>query len=231
MPQIDADRFAEVMAYLGTGVGKAPTKDQIKVYYDLLNDLPLEALQFAARQAMAEQTYPVIPPVGVLRKLATEYKRGGEGMTAGEAYELARRAIRRFGYYAQAEGLASLPPDVAAVTRQIGWDIWCDNEDPTPLRARFIEFWETRQRRDQRVELLPENMQQALAANRKAIENAGIGKMPVEPPRRAIECKPIFKAPEPEAPKVPATPEQAAERDRFAEAVAAKRKLIAESQA
>src|SRR5690348_7985347 len=60
------------MAYLGAGCGKELNKDGLRVYYDLLGDLPLTALQCAAKRALLENAFPVFPQVGTLRKLATE---------------------------------------------------------------------------------------------------------------------------------------------------------------
>jgi len=145
------------MSLLAAGIGKAPTTEQVSVYFELLADLPLEALQFAAKRALLEHEFATIPPVGMLRRLAVEFQVGGS-MTSGRAWEICRAAVRKFGFYAEAEGLRSLPPDAAAVMRQIGWQNFCDSENPDALRARFLEFWSQQEKHGRRNALLPEKM-------------------------------------------------------------------------
>jgi hypothetical protein len=62
--------FAAVMAYLGSAVGKEPTREQAEVYFDLLGDLPTDALQLAAKRAALEHKIATLPPAGLIREHA-----------------------------------------------------------------------------------------------------------------------------------------------------------------
>src|SRR5262245_36499204 len=75
-PTMNRQDFLAISAFLSAGVGKPMPPQQLEVYYDLLRDLPTPAVQQAARRALQEGQYPVIPPIGVLRRLALEIVRG-----------------------------------------------------------------------------------------------------------------------------------------------------------
>lgn len=153
--------FAKIMVVLGAGVGKEPTSHQIEVYFDLLGDLPVDALRFAAKQALLESSYPVIPAVGILRRLAVE-SMTPRALCPMEAWELVRTAIRHYGYMREREGLASLPPTVAKAARAIGWQSICDSENPETVRAQFRQAYEPIATDHARLAALPAQMRDKL---------------------------------------------------------------------
>lgn len=164
--------FATVIAYLAGAVGKPVARKQAEVYFDLLGDLPLPVFQFAAKRAIAESAYPVLPPIGVLRKLAVEAMDGNEGgATPAEAWELCRAAIVKFGYCREKAGLQSLPSTVRRAAECLGWQDLCDSDKPEIVRAQFQKAYETLVDRKRRLDLLPVSMRQALTQ---------IGAMPSE---------------------------------------------------
>ncbi len=148
--------FSSIMAVLEAGTGKKVPAAQARVYFDLLGDLPVPALQTAVRRALAEAQYPGLPPIGVLRKLAVEATRP-PALLWGEAWELAIRAIQKYGYTKEVEGLASLPPTVRRAVECLGWQAVCDcDKDRTEtLRAQFRGIYESLDGREQRAALLP----------------------------------------------------------------------------
>ena len=146
--------FATVMAYLGAACGKPLTADGHEVYYDLLGDLPLAALQLAARLALLESQYPVFPTVGVLRRLATEAA-AARAFGADEAWAMVRQAVLAFGYYREREGLAALPAVVRRAVESLGWRELCDATEPEIVRAQFRRAYEAAAAREQRQALLP----------------------------------------------------------------------------
>ena len=60
--------FAEAIAVLQSGIGKTMPKDQIKVWYECLKDLPLPALQSAITRYLCEGDD--WPSISKIRKLA-----------------------------------------------------------------------------------------------------------------------------------------------------------------
>lgn len=154
--------FAPIMAVLSAAIARPVSEETTRVYFDLLKDLPLPALQLAAKRAVMESQYPVLPPVGVLRKLALESLTPAR-LLADEAWERVRRAIRRYGYYREADGLASLPQEVRRAAECLGWQSLCDSTEPEVCRAQFRKAYEAIVERERRMELLPDAMQCAIA--------------------------------------------------------------------
>lgn len=77
---------------------------------------------------------------------------------AMEAWGLIVQAIRRFGMYRQAEGLASLPDDVRVMANRFTWRELCLNENPDTLRAQFRMAWETQSKRQNEMRQLPQEI-------------------------------------------------------------------------
>lgn len=161
------EEFAGIAGFISTAVGKQMTVNQIEVYHDLLADLPTDAVRLGAKMSILEATISVIPLPGVIRRYAVEAMTA-RTVGAGEAFELARTAIRLFGYLRKAEGLASLTGPVRRAVEQVGWESWCDSDNPEALRAHFNKFYESETKRQQRDALLPPQMKTAIEVSREA---------------------------------------------------------------
>lgn len=166
--------FAEVAAYLQSAVGKAMSKHQASVYYDALKDLSIDQLKLAARRAVQETQYPVIPLIGVLRKFALEASVGIASIWS-EEWETVVRAVSRFGYYRQAEAIGSLSPIAADVVRAIGWATLCDMPvaDKSIVAGQFRMAYEARVQRDTNVGALSQDVRPKItgAAQLKVVGN------------------------------------------------------------
>lgn len=68
--------FATCLAPLEAAVNQSLTEQQAAVWYDVLQDLPVEALKTAVKRVLCEREYPGLPPVATLRRLATEQVHG-----------------------------------------------------------------------------------------------------------------------------------------------------------
>lgn len=157
--------FAACMAVIAAGCGKNLTEEAMTVYYDLLKDLPLEALQVAAKQALLESLYPVFPTVGLLRKFATAaITKIDRQPLSIEAWEISQKAVRRWGLNRQREALAGMPLLVAKTVSAIGWQALCDAtlSDMDTIRAQFVRAYETIVGREQRTALLPQEVQEII---------------------------------------------------------------------
>jgi hypothetical protein len=173
---MDRSEFATVMAYISAGCAKHISREQAEVYFDLLGDLPVNALKIAAKRSLLESQYPTFPSVGVLRKLALEAVSGHLPNT-GDAWEMARKTILRFGYYREKQGMASLHPMVREAVERFGWKEMCDSENPSVLHAQFRGVYERILERQERELLMPaavkqfaEQVRQELAHDRPAID-------------------------------------------------------------
>jgi hypothetical protein len=155
--------FAAIVAFLEAGCGKKLDDPAFQVYFGLLSDLPLPALQAAAQRCLLENEYPVFPPVGKLRRLATESMTPARLLPA-EAWELVRTAIRRFGYCKEREGLESLSPEVRRAVECLGWQDLCDSTETEIVRAQFVKAYDSIESRTKQERLLPHTLQGQIAA-------------------------------------------------------------------
>jgi hypothetical protein len=130
--------------------------DQARVYWDLLGDLPADVLATAARQAILENRYPVIPTAGTLRQLALELMEPA-ALQAMEAWELTRKAISRYGYANETRAMATLPEPVRSVVQSLGWQSLCDADadNISTVRAQFRDAYNAIAGRQKREALLP----------------------------------------------------------------------------
>ncbi len=65
--------FTRIMMDVAAACGKPLAADASHVYYRLLGNLPVEALRYAADQAILENTFPVFPQIGTFHKHAQEF--------------------------------------------------------------------------------------------------------------------------------------------------------------
>jgi hypothetical protein len=139
---VTREEFVVVAAYLASAADKPMPRDQAEVYFDLLRDLPVVAVQEAARRAVAENQYPTIPPVGVLRALALRLARP-EALGWGEAWGAVMKAVRRYGSGRERDALASLPAAAARAAHCLGWEALCaaNPQDCNTLRAQFRDVY------------------------------------------------------------------------------------------
>jgi len=151
------------MAYIQHAIGIPIPAEQAEVYFDLLGDLPFEALMLSAKSVVLSHKFHTIPPVSELRDAALEIMRPLEDrITAGRAFEMARRAVRCFGYTDREQGMAQLPYLARNVMRQIGWNEFCDSENPEALRAHFFKLFEAEKAGLTRQAKLPANVSTAI---------------------------------------------------------------------
>lgn len=174
------EEFGTIIAYLSAGVGKEFTRHQAEVYFDLLGDLPLPALQLAAKRALLESKYPTLPTVGTLRELATDGAVGSSQLTAAEAWRMASKHAgtlccpydfigRERTADVQKRVLASLPPEVRRCGEAIGWREIAKTDDPDITRAHFLKAFETVSGRQRREALMPANVKALAASVLKAL--------------------------------------------------------------
>jgi hypothetical protein len=157
---MEKHEFVPLVAYLNEAAGKEMTETQVAIYWDLLGDLPAEVLLFAVKRAVLELTYPVLPPVGVLRRLALDALNGADREpTADEAWELVRRAINAFGYMREQEAIEALPAGpVRRAVECLGWQSLCGEGIEAVNRAQYRKAYETLAQRRERQRLLPAPM-------------------------------------------------------------------------
>lgn len=126
--------------------------DLITLWEMMLADMDLSVAQKAIQYHMSKSVYP--PTVADIRDAAAKVTQP-RTLDAIEAWDMITSAIRRFGFYRQEEGLASLPADVAAMARRFTWRELCYSENIDTMRAQFRMAWETQAKRMQEQNVLP----------------------------------------------------------------------------
>ncbi len=149
------------------------TEATVALWHELLGDVDLNLALVAVKKLLLESPYP--PTIADIRKRAVEIMTPlKDQVDAAEAWGEVEKAIRLYGYYSEAEALASMSPRVAKVVRYIGWREICLSEEPGVVRGQFLKMYQQVAEREQKEKLLPQGLRneiQRLAAkiNMKAI--------------------------------------------------------------
>lgn len=162
--------FVKIMAYITAGTQKSLSVEGINVYFDLLGDLPLEALSIAAKRAVLEHKYATFPSVAMLREFATDAKNGEvKSMTGMEAWGIAVKACGNCDIEVPGSvdrAFAKVPPMVTQAVNLFGFMAIYNLPSSAieTARAQFIKTFDSIASREQKTSLLPESIRQQLAA-------------------------------------------------------------------
>ena len=130
---------------------------------EMLRDVPFE-LGKAAVAAHAASS-PYAPAISEIRAYARKMTEPPE-LSADEAWELARKAMSRFGSgpyknfttgkYPREAARDSLPAEVWRVMEMIGYNYMCKSERPETIHTQFIDAWLRQQkRREEQANMMP----------------------------------------------------------------------------
>lgn len=177
--------FAPLMAYLAAAAQKPAPAETVKVYFDLLNDIPVKVLEQAIRAAVVEHRYATIPPVATIREIASKIQGADHVMTAMESIAGARKLIgeaggSHAGPEERSAAFAKMPPLVAACLRAFGWDNFCDSECRETLQAQWRMNWDAVAERQKRNAALPEDLRQLVDGRKQIAIPANMLRMPAE---------------------------------------------------
>jgi hypothetical protein len=133
------------------------TRPVIKLWAEMLADIPYEVVEVAVKKFILESSYP--PTIAEIRKQAMEIATSPEDkIGSAEAWGEVERAIRLYGYYNEAEALKSMSPQTAKVVKYIGWREICLSEEPGVVRGQFLKMYEQLQERERKEALLPPDL-------------------------------------------------------------------------
>ena len=131
------------MYFIMAAIGKpdAPVAPAtLEAYYELLKDLPVDAIAFAVRQIMAREEYPVLPTAGKIRN-ATIKLLSERSLSLSEAWGIITKAIKNYGHCREQEALESMPEPVAQVARWMGWREICLTDNIDVIRGQFLRMY------------------------------------------------------------------------------------------
>lgn len=167
--------FSEIIGYLEAAIGRpiaeGTGKDadkirhaRMKVYYDLLGDLPVEALRVGVKRVALTWRYPSFPSVAEIREFAFDASRGAVGqISAGEAWAMATKAISKVDVDIPGSverHTSNLPPIVLEAINAFGFKAMytIPSRNMEAARAQFRKIFEELQNRDTALGILPANV-------------------------------------------------------------------------
>ncbi|MEW6726887.1 MAG: replicative helicase loader/inhibitor [Bacillota bacterium] len=138
----------------------------------MLADIPYELAERALAKVLATARF--FPTVAEIRSAALELTQGRR-KTAAEAWDEVTQAMRRYGYYSEAEALASMTPEVAAMCQRFGWRDMCSCEDVEVLRGQFRKAWEAQQDAEREMAVLPAPIREMIQVASERVPSLGAG--------------------------------------------------------
>jgi len=157
------DEVARCLAYIAAAVPTVTiAPETVRVWADLLADIPAEVGYAAVRRVLATQEGAWLPAVGAIRRAALALSTPPVP-TAEQAWGQVTAAVRDWGYYAPAEALAALDPPVRAVAQALGWDAICQG-DPDVVRGQFTRLYAAAVAREAEAAALPAALQDGQGA-------------------------------------------------------------------
>ena len=142
---------------------------------EMLKDIPFEVGKAAVAAHAAGSPYaPAISEIRAYARRMTEPRE----LSVDEAWELARKAMSRFGSqpyknvstgkYPWQEARDSLPEPVWRVMDMMGYTYMCRSEKPEVIRSQFMEAWQRQQKRKEEqanmAPFLPEGLREKVLA-------------------------------------------------------------------
>ncbi len=163
------NEFAEVLAYIGAAIQKPLSQESVSVYWDLLGDIPIDALRVAAKRVVLQHKWATFPSVAELREAAAETMQGRvKDLSAAEAWKYAWRGAGRIDPEVQGSierACKTLPPLVVEAMQTFGIHALCCGKEPVGVvRSQFMKIYEQLQARTQRERLLPQAVKEQVAA-------------------------------------------------------------------
>jgi len=134
----------------------------------MLSDTTLEVATVALQRLIATSKFP--PTIAEMREsIATvQYPSLPD---AGDAWGEVNDAIRNYGYYRQAEALASMREPVRLAVERMGWRDLCMSENGMADRAHFLRIYESMEKRTKEQNLLPAALKDTIAKIGQAMTN------------------------------------------------------------
>lgn len=157
------NEFRPLLLYLAKGCCVEFDREQVAAWYASLSDLPADAVTVAMDRFVCE--HGKWPNIAVVRRFAVAAMHG-ESRPWSEALEDARKAVRRFGAYGQADARKALDDSTWKAIRSIGgWQKLCDwrTDRSDILNAQFRDSYRDITERAAARRALPEDIRPALA--------------------------------------------------------------------
>lgn len=161
-------RLVKGMKAVYTSQNFLPDAESIKIWYQLLKDMPYEIANVSIQKHMATNKFP--PTVAEIRSGAAEITDKSHDWSDG--WESFRKAVGRFGYYRREEAFASMDEITRKVVKRLGWKELCMSENIMQDRANFRMVYEQEQNRAVERAMLPEGIRKQMDALQSGVLKA-----------------------------------------------------------
>lgn len=161
-------RLVKGMKAVYTSQNFLPDAESIKIWYQLLKDMPYEIANVSIQKHMATNKFP--PTVAEIRSGAAEITDKSHDWSDG--WESFRKAVGRFGYYRREEAFASMDEITRKVVKRLGWKELCMSENIMQDRANFRMVYEQEQNRAVERAMLPEGLRKQMDALQSGVLKA-----------------------------------------------------------
>ncbi len=151
-------RLVKGMKAVYTSQSFLPDANSVRIWYELLKDMPYEIANVSIQKHMATNKFP--PTVAEIRSGAAEMTSKPRDWSDG--WESFRKAVGRFGYYRREEAFASMDEVTRKVVKRLGWKELCMSENIMQDRANFRMVYEQEQNRATERAMLPEGLRKQM---------------------------------------------------------------------
>lgn len=132
-----------------------PTKEAMDLWYEMLKDIPMKVAEVALKKHVATSKWP--PSIAEIRDLSTGIVTE-DAQDWSAAWEEARKAVRKFGSYQEAEALAWMTPSTAETVKRFGYNDLCMMENPEVAKAHFRDIYMSIEARSRKDAQIPESL-------------------------------------------------------------------------
>jgi hypothetical protein len=151
---------------------KKDMTNTVRLWYISFRDIEYAKAEAALVMVLSRKSY--FPSVSDMRRALVELESEGKELDGSSVYGLIRNAVSSYGWPNPVNGLASLPPEVAELAREFGWQSLCENTNTEVLRGQITNAWNRRQAADKEIKVLPIALQ---PENRKQLSGNSLFKL------------------------------------------------------
>jgi hypothetical protein len=144
-------------------------KMSVKMWQKAFEDQPFEVVFGALSKHILKAKFP--PTIAELREEVIRITNPEALKSGEEAWEEVIAAVKRFGFYRQAEAMKSFDEPTQRAVRTIGWNKICHSETIGIERSNFYKTYEALSKGDKEKALLPPSIYEGInrLANEKSL--------------------------------------------------------------
>jgi len=119
------------------------TQMMIEVWYDLLKYYKYQLVAAAVKKLIINQAQWPPTPGEIVKEIENLKTPESAKISGGEAWYLALKAVRKYGYYNSRQGMESLPPAVREAVRNFGgFAALCRSQETSYVKNQFIKIYQ-----------------------------------------------------------------------------------------